>query len=87
MIAQITIASERKNYVGRKEFRLVFRVLGDYVIQSSATPADENSWVDRMHIGEAQLEDLRETHQLFKQGRDQSAALYDFVAKHRLVVF
>lgn len=87
-ISQVIIADNRMNYIGRVEYRLVLRLgvddlTNNYVIQRSSSPERATSWSDVAKIGRQEFIDICKNHWLMNPGRDQSAALHDYVAKQK----
>lgn len=73
----ITLAENRRPYAGRTEYRIVLRPGIGMFIQKAPSAAEQ--FVDFLKITQAGIDVLAEKHFMFAPGRDQSAAIHDFV--------
>lgn len=73
----IILADNRRAYAGRTEYRIVLRPGVGMFIQKS--PNGSSEFADYLKITQAGIDVLAEKHFLFAPGRDQSAAIYDFI--------
>lgn len=73
----IVIADSAFPYLGRTEYRIIREIHGDTVIQKELKKGE--GWFNVCCISDSDMEKLINHHKLFVSGRDQSAAIYDFL--------